>query len=89
MNRILRTAGALQIAAYAVWIILLAVMLDKSKYVVLDIETNGLNSEKDDILSISFYLPDEQKEYTRFLPLELNPSINPSAFSINRITWIC
>lgn len=61
-------------------------MLDKSKYVVLDIETNGLNSEKDDILSISFYLPDEQKEYTRFLPLELNSSINPSAFSVNRIT---
>ena len=61
-------------------------MLDKSKYVVLDIETNGLNSEKDDILSISFYLPDEQKEYTRFLPLELNSSINSSAFSINRIT---
>lgn len=31
-------------------------MIDKSKYVVLDIETNGLDID-DDILSISMYKP--------------------------------
>ena len=61
-------------------------MIDKTKYVVLDVETNGLNSERDDLLSISFYLPDEGKEYTRFLPLDLNAVINPQAYSVNGIT---
>lgn len=46
--------------------------VDKSKYVVLDVETNGLSSLKHDLLSISIYKPDDKKEYNRFLPLELN-----------------
>lgn len=45
------------------------------EYVVFDIETNGLKSKTDDILSISFYKPDEDKEYNKFLPLELNNKI--------------
>ena len=33
-------------------------IMDKSKYVVLDVETNGLSSLKHDLLSISIYKPD-------------------------------
>jgi DNA polymerase III alpha subunit (gram-positive type) len=40
-----------------------------TKYVVFDVETNGLKSKKDDLLSISFYKPDDGKEYSKFLPL--------------------
>ena len=46
-----------------------------TKYVVFDVETNGLKSKKDDLLSISFYKPDDGKEYCKFLPLELNHKI--------------
>ena len=46
-----------------------------TKYVVFDVETNGLKSKKDDLLSISFYKPDDGKEYCKFLPLELNRKI--------------
>ena len=46
-----------------------------AKYVVFDVETNGLKSKQDDLLSISFYKPDDGKEYNKFLPLELNQKI--------------
>ena len=49
--------------------------VDPSKYVVLDVETNGLSSIRDDLLSISIYKPDTGESYNRFLPLELNPSV--------------
>lgn len=48
---------------------------DSTEYVVFDVETNGLKSKQDDLLSISFYKPDDGKEYNRFLPLELNRKI--------------
>lgn len=38
------------------------------KYVVFDVETNGLRSKYDDLLSISFYKPDDGKTYNKFLP---------------------
>lgn len=44
-------------------------------YVVLDVETNGLSSEKFDLLSISFYRPDTKQHYDRFLPLERNTDV--------------
>ena len=37
-----------------------------SDYVVLDVETNGLSSLRDDLLSISLYQPDTQKCITDF-----------------------
>lgn len=43
--------------------------VDKSKYIVLDLETNGLTVD-DDILSISLYKPDDETMYSKFLPLE-------------------
>lgn len=55
-----------------------------TKYVVFDVETNGLKSKKDDLLSISFYKPDDGKEYSKFLPLEMNRKIVTSY--INGIT---
>ena len=58
--------------------------VDKSKYVVLDVETNGLSSLKHDLLSISIYKPDDKKEYNRFLPLELNDFVEKTY--INGIT---
>lgn len=44
-------------------------------YVVLDVETNGLKSKEDDLLSISLYKPDDEREYDRFLPLDLNRDV--------------
>ena len=50
-------------------------MIDKSKYVVLDVETNGLSSLRDNLLSISLYRPDTEDSYSRFLPLELQKDV--------------
>ena len=60
------------------------VSIDPREYVVFDVETNGLKSKKDDLLSISFYKPDDKKEYSKFLPLELNRKIVTT--NINGIT---
>lgn len=46
-----------------------------AEYVVFDVETNGLKPKQHDLLSISFYKPDDGKEYCKFFPLELNHSI--------------
>lgn len=56
----------------------------EKKYVVLDVETNGLSSLHDDLLSVSIYKPDDNKLFDRFLPLELNSSIYTT--HINGIT---
>lgn len=58
--------------------------INPAEYVVLDVETNGLSSKRDDLLSISLYKPDDEKEYNKFLPLELNKKIVTS--HINGIT---
>lgn len=50
-------------------------LVDKNKYVVLDVETNGLHSEWDDLLSISIFRPDTNEYYDRLLPLELNKDV--------------
>ncbi len=56
----------------------------EKKYVVLDVETNGLNSTECDLLSISIYDPNRNKTYDRFLPLELDSFIYTT--HINGIT---
>lgn len=56
----------------------------EKKYVVLDVETNGLSSIDCDLLSISIYKPDEDKMYNRFLPLELDKNVYTT--HINGIT---
>lgn len=61
-------------------------MIDITKYVVLDLETNGLDSERDDLLSISFYMPDTELKYERYLPLELNAHVDGRAKEINGIS---
>ena len=49
--------------------------MDKSKYLVLDVETNGFSCITDDLLSISIYKPDTNEFYDRYLPLELNDDV--------------
>lgn len=61
-------------------------MIDSSKYVVIDLETNGLSKEKYDLLEIAMYKPDEDLGYKKFLPLQKNKKINPAAQKINGIT---
>ena len=41
-----------------------------TEYVVFDVETNGLKVKQDDLLSISFYKPDDGKTFNKYLPLE-------------------
>ena len=60
--------------------------IDPSKYLVLDVETNGLKASRDDLLSISIYKPDDGKIFDRFLPLEKQRRINPEAAKVNGIT---
>ena len=55
--------------------------VDPTKYVVLDVETNGLSSIRDDLLSISIYKPDTGESYNRFLPLELNAAVVTTAIN--------
>ena len=50
-------------------------IISELNYVVLDVETNGLSSLRDDLLSISIYKPDDKKTYNRFLPLELSDCV--------------
>lgn len=59
-------------------------MVDLSKYVVLDVETNGLSPIHYDLLSISIYKPDDGKIYNRYLPLEKNDDL--FEYEINGIT---
>ena len=58
--------------------------INAKDYVVLDVETNGLSSLRDDLLSISIYKPDDKKTYDRFLPLELSNNVETT--HINGIT---
>ena len=46
-----------------------------SKYVVLDIETNGLRKASDDLISISIYDPLSGICYNRILPLHMQPLV--------------
>ncbi len=47
----------------------------KNKYIVVDVETNGLRTVNDDLLSISFYDPTTGFCYNRFFPLDLQPLV--------------
>lgn len=46
-----------------------------NKYVVLDLETNGLRFSNDDLLSLTIFDPEKGEAYNRFLPLELQPVV--------------
>lgn len=56
----------------------------EKKYVVLDVETNGLSSRYNDLLSVSIYKPDDEKTFNRLLPLELEADVYTT--HINGIT---
>jgi len=47
----------------------------KNKYLVFDVETNGVRKSNDDLLSISIYDPSTGICYNRYFPLELQPII--------------
>lgn|GEM_PF-1573497 len=47
----------------------------QNKYIVFDVETNGLRQANDDLLSLSIYDPTTGFCYNRFLPLDLQPVI--------------
>ena len=53
----------------------------EKEYVVLDVETNGLSSTEDDILSITIYRPDNGMLYNRFLPLIMNPRVRTTRYN--------
>ncbi len=57
------------------------VSIDPKKYVVFDVETNGLKSKEDDLMSISFFKPDDGKTYNRFLPLELSCVVKTTKYN--------
>ena len=60
-------------------------MVNSSDYVVLDIETNGLNVAEDDLLSISVYKPDDGKLFNRLLPLEKQDKLDWSAAQVHGV----
>ena len=47
----------------------------KNKYLVFDVETNGVRKTNDDLLSLSIYDPTTGICYTRYFPLDLQPLI--------------
>ena len=47
----------------------------KNKYLVFDVETNGIRKSNDDLLSLSIYDPTTGICYNRYFPLELQPLI--------------
>lgn len=58
--------------------------VEPNDYLVLDVETNGLSPEKDDLLCIALYDPATEKSQVRYLPLELQDEVVTT--SINGIT---
>ena len=47
----------------------------KNKYIVFDVETNGIRKTNDDLLSLSIYDPSTGLCYNRYFPLDLQPVI--------------
>ena len=47
----------------------------KNKYLVFDVETNGVRKSNDDLLSLSIYDPSTGICYNRFFPLDLQPLV--------------
>lgn len=56
-------------------------MINKQDYLVLDVETNGLNSNKDDLLSLTIYDPHSENLFNKFLPLHLNYDVYTTQFN--------
>lgn len=61
------------------------ISVSPSDYVVLDVETNGLRSKDHDLLSMSIYKPDDEKELDRLFPLDLNSAVPREITAINGI----
>jgi hypothetical protein len=53
----------------------------EDRYLVLDVETNGLNCQTDDLLSISIFRPDTGLLINRFLPLSLQKDVYTTRFN--------
>lgn len=47
----------------------------KNKYLVFDVETNGIRKSNDDLLSLSIYDPTTGVCYNRYFPLDLQPLV--------------
>lgn len=47
----------------------------KNKYLVFDVETNGIRTSNDDLLSLSIYDPTTGICYNRYFPLDLQPLV--------------
>ena len=56
-------------------------ILDESKFLVIDVETNGLNSKNCDLLEVAIYRPDTNTMYHKLLPLEKNNNVYTAEFN--------
>ena len=53
----------------------------EKRYLMLDVETNGVNATTDDLLEIAIYKPDENKFFHKYLPLTKQNSVLTTQFN--------
>ena len=60
--------------------------IDPKQFVVLDIETTGLRSREDDLISLSIFDPEKHLGYTHYFPLEKRKEVPDAAADVNGLS---